>query len=586
MMSLVCCAATCLSNHTTKVDGRSIKFYPFPNDAKLKQQWRNNCKSIRANNVKHKELFRLCELHFEKSNFTPNMQLKPKAVPTLFDFAKKRKREKISPIANKNAKRFKLENNDNNNDKNEEMFTSQSENIFTSTPLSTKAGLEKPSSLQPQRLGNLFSPGAKPTEKVYHGSYRLIIQIDKIRSKPGPKSKKLLLSSRLKKKSKDIDMALEKCAAALQASFNDSIQDDLRVPDQDRFAESDDSIIELDPSSPEKTGTNLQESDQNDLGNSGHKKVNESSENTITKSSQSNLDESSKNHLKNPSQNRPINTQIRPVQQQFGQSILKTDVIQQLEKLIKPPAMLSVCKAGCELQNVIFNSSPAFRCGKCNNIYIPQPMNAVNNTESQPIGPPISENLVCDICDGVFEIKIEYEKHMRLHNYMNPSTPFQCHLCNSVFDTKQNARNHISQAHGIGTDRKKQRSLPKTAADIRCELCNLIFKDEEYFRNHMKSHTENNKPAPPVGQVKSVRYACSVCSMEFSTLPEIEVHMKTHIETDLEELRCNICSKIFPNDQILRDHLRDHVARAHRCHLCPKAFVNMINLRVHLKNHA
>lgn len=101
----------------------------------------------------------------------------------------------------------------------------------------------------------------------------------------------------------------------------------------------------------------------------------------------------------------------------------------------------------------------------------------------------------------------------------------------------------------------------------------------------MKSHKENDKSALPVGQLKSVRYACSVCSMEFATLPEIDAHTKTHVETDIEDLRCNICSKIFPNDQILRDHLRDHVARAHRCHLCPKAFVNMINLRVHLKNH-
>lgn len=57
----------------------------------------------------------------------------------ILDFTKKRKAEKLSPISIKNvhspAKRFKLKNNDNNNDKIENMFTSQSENIFTSPPL-------------------------------------------------------------------------------------------------------------------------------------------------------------------------------------------------------------------------------------------------------------------------------------------------------------------------------------------------------------------------------------------------------------------------------------------------------------------
>ena len=100
----------------------------------------------------------------------------------------------------------------------------------------------------------------------------------------------------------------------------------------------------------------------------------------------------------------------------------------------------------------------------------------------------------------------------------------------------------------------------------------------------MKSHKENDNPVLPMGQLRPVKFLCTVCSEEFTTLAEINAHTTVHIKTN-EDHRCNVCSQMFPNDQILSDHLRDHVARAHRCHLCPKAFVNKSALKTHLKNH-
>ena len=313
----------------------------------------------------------------------------------------------------------------------------------------------------------------------------MLIQIDKIRSKPGPKSKKFLSSSCSEKKSQDvknIQENLNECDEAFQESANDSIQGNLTISSQDRFTEfnhpivnelSQSSLEKRDKKSLKKSDIHLNKLDQNHFNKADQNITSKSSENSLNKSNQSNINQSSQSISSNT-------IQVKPVQKNSVENSLRKEVVQQLETLLKPPKKLTLCKNGCQLQSVIFNNRPAFRCNTCNNIYIPQPINETNDPPNQSLDPQIQGDLTCDICFCKFDIKVEYRKHMKLHTYMNPRTPFQCHLCPLVFKTKYNTQQHISDVHGIGTKIKNQQA--EISVEHQCKLCDSTFKDKESLR--------------------------------------------------------------------------------------------------------
>lgn len=104
---ITCAANGCPSTQTTKIDGNLISFFAFPEDDlwvfslycydlyidknlmfswwifRRKNQWLHNC-NLASGVVNDKEPLHLCELHFEKENFTTSKDLKSSAVPTLF----------------------------------------------------------------------------------------------------------------------------------------------------------------------------------------------------------------------------------------------------------------------------------------------------------------------------------------------------------------------------------------------------------------------------------------------------------------------------------------------------------------------
>ncbi|KAF7398451.1 hypothetical protein HZH66_006348 [Vespula vulgaris] len=112
-MTFVCKVRGCLSDQNTKIDGREISLFAFPEDDTRRQQWMKNCKLVLDPCSENDSLY-ICELHFEKSYFTTSNELKTNAIPTIFrngeDLQRKRKAEnneqveslKILPSKQKN----------------------------------------------------------------------------------------------------------------------------------------------------------------------------------------------------------------------------------------------------------------------------------------------------------------------------------------------------------------------------------------------------------------------------------------------------------------------------------------------------
>ncbi|XP_070530169.1 zinc finger protein 600 isoform X2 [Cardiocondyla obscurior] len=178
---ITCAADNCPSTQDTRIDGNLITLFPFPEDDQRKNQWLRNCDLLLSDD----EPLYLCELHFEESYFTESKDLKPNAIPTIFD-------------------------------KKEELLIKQEEIMSQTTPPKQKQINELTLRTPPQspfvqdNIEDLFNENKTniPMEHVVtvNGStlstsitdensqknvYRLVIHIDKIRGKPRPKCKKI-----------------------------------------------------------------------------------------------------------------------------------------------------------------------------------------------------------------------------------------------------------------------------------------------------------------------------------------------------------------------------------------------------------
>lgn len=196
---LTCEAHGCQSNEITKIDGRDILLFPFPENIAQRRDWFNNCQIIE--NIEADKPLYLCELHFDKSSFTDSKQLVPNAVPTILDKtigeAEEKRKAKDESETESSTMDFKQ--------------TKLDDSLPAATPImqSPCTPLEK----LEKRNGNTET-GVSLGNKVLNirtrinpdlcqGTgqkvYRLTIQIDKVYGKPCPKSKKLKIIQQLLK---------------------------------------------------------------------------------------------------------------------------------------------------------------------------------------------------------------------------------------------------------------------------------------------------------------------------------------------------------------------------------------------------
>ncbi|XP_014469495.1 PREDICTED: zinc finger protein 90-like [Dinoponera quadriceps] len=189
---IICSATGCPSSQTIKIDGRPISFYPFPEDDLRKNQWIHNCNL--ASGVNDNEPMHLCELHFERINFTASRDLKSSAVPTLFgrikEPSRKHKADSASQILLPKIlpKQKKLD---------EQSYVTAMSSENTSLQHMTENSVSNNKADMSNNNVTAVNGSAASTTTGENCEknkeiYRLTIQIDKIRGKPGPRCKKLV----------------------------------------------------------------------------------------------------------------------------------------------------------------------------------------------------------------------------------------------------------------------------------------------------------------------------------------------------------------------------------------------------------
>ncbi|EFN62848.1 Zinc finger protein 425 [Camponotus floridanus] len=189
---ITCAANGCPSTQTTRIDGNPISFYPFPDDDLRKNQWLHNCNLASGIVNDNNKPLHLCELHFERNNFTASKDLKSNSVPTLFGRIEEppRKLNKVEKVLEKEpAKQKKL-------DEHSHTLVTPPQSPFTQDNAEDTTSGNKANASADETVavnGSATSSSVlQENLQTNTKTYRLIIQIDKIRGKPGPKCKKIL----------------------------------------------------------------------------------------------------------------------------------------------------------------------------------------------------------------------------------------------------------------------------------------------------------------------------------------------------------------------------------------------------------
>ncbi|CAH2218581.1 jg13578 [Pararge aegeria aegeria] len=130
----------------------------------------------------------------------------------------------------------------------------------------------------------------------------------------------------------------------------------------------------------------------------------------------------------------------------------------------------------------------------------------------------------CELCDKTFSDSSNFTKHKKVHNL----SVLICDICNKKFTGKPFLEKHILMHQNVDP--------------FVCQECNKVFYTESSYRKHISRG--------------KTRFKCPSCHIFFATLREKwdhmwEVHKERKFQAD-----CPICNKSFRKHQDVRTHMR------------------------------
>eukprot|EP00094_Tigriopus_californicus_P003224 TCALIF_03103-PA protein Name:"Similar to Zfp2 Zinc finger protein 2 (Mus musculus)" AED:0.14 eAED:0.14 QI:0/0.83/0.71/0.85/0.83/0.85/7/943/793 len=187
------------------------------------------------------------------------------------------------------------------------------------------------------------------------------------------------------------------------------------------------------------------------------------------------------------------------------------------------------------------------------------------------------QRFICKTCGKLFKLRGSLLVHERVVHNPNGQGTFHCSICNRKFNNKYRRDIH-EKSHGA-TDEFH----PTVGEKLTCVKCNLDFNDRGSYDIHVAGH----------------RFHCQVCSQGFETNSELVLHSVSHIRQSRGDpdsllptvplkqgVTCSQCSKVFPTEIQLTQHMRLHTGGRHwECKVCQKSFTTKYFLKKHNRLH-
>ncbi|XP_036149519.1 zinc finger and SCAN domain-containing protein 2 isoform X2 [Monomorium pharaonis] len=220
----------------------------------------------------------------------------------------------------------------------------------------------------------------------------------------------------------------------------------------------------------------------------------------------------------------------------------------------------------------------------------------------------------CEKCDKQFELKQEYELHIRVHE----QPEITCSTCNKTFTSQSDLKTHMT-THGKTKSDKgyacdicgKVLSHPSSILYHKeaehsngrrfvCNKCNKSFKHKQLLQRHQLVHSDNrphnckscnasfktkanlvNHQSTHTGQKK---YLCEICKQQFAHKTSLTLHYRWH--SGQKPFTCSVCQKSFSQNGNLQEHMRIHTGeKPYSCDFCSRKFTTSSQFKLHVKRH-
>lgn len=118
-----------------------------------------------------------------------------------------------------------------------------------------------------------------------------------------------------------------------------------------------------------------------------------------------------------------------------------------------------------------------------------------------------------------------------------------------------------------------------TSSDLICSLCDLTFPSEFLLLEHNK-HIHRSPLVSP-------SYQCTYCHALFTSRAQLDRHSRIHIASSGNNLKCNICDRLFSTIDTLSEHKLSHckATTSNICSYCHQILTNENDYTQHLYEH-
>ncbi|KYB27345.1 Histone H4 transcription factor-like Protein [Tribolium castaneum] len=183
--------------------------------------------------------------------------------------------------------------------------------------------------------------------------------------------------------------------------------------------------------------------------------------------------------------------------------------------------------------------------------------------------PVTPDGYLCEweYCNERFETIFELFEHVRVHIYHNPKNHKQGNItcCWKGCTNKTKFRTQCKLAEHMRMHTKEKM--------VACPTCGNLFSNVTKFCDHRRRQLPINLQS----------YLCSQCSKYFPSERLLRDHMRLHIN----HYKCSMCEMTCPKPSILAKHIRyKHLSeRPFKCNYCDYECVSKHNLDFHVKTH-
>lgn len=141
-----------------------------------------------------------------------------------------------------------------------------------------------------------------------------------------------------------------------------------------------------------------------------------------------------------------------------------------------------------------------------------------------------------------------------------PTSTCICDICNKTLGSFSSLRNHILNMHCVSERNGR----------VSCEECGQTFSTPGNLNSHKKIH------------LKCKAYVCTYCGRGFNQLHNLKEHANRH--TGDKPYKCERCDKVFGRKTNLTAHTRVHTGeKPFKCNIegCDRAYMFEIDLKRH-----